>query len=187
MNTKLKIEKMAEAINYWDTQKTFFKSDGNELTIDDLLAKGMNEDDYPWDIKEFKKLGYGFSKVDYYCVEDDKDVLYTFFNVDKSVVVTSKKFSLKEFMIIVDMIRRHLDSIGAGQFISFGRDNEETHTLYHEEGTVFGAWWEEFYKVYVEWLNDEDKESQIEIFTEDYQTDDERYYTKDRVIKIVLL
>lgn len=186
MNTKLKIEKMAEAINYYYVQKSFYKKNGDELSIDDLLAKDMDEDDFPWNIKDFKKLGYGFSKAEFYCNEDNKDILYSFSNDEKSIIIDSENFSLKEFIIIVDMIKRHLEAIGAGQFISFGRANEDTHTLYHEEGTVFGLWWEEFYRVYKEWLDDDTKQSQIQIFTDDYQTDDERYYTKDRVIHIVL-
>ena len=102
MNTKLKIEKMAEAINYYDVQNSFYKKNGDELSIDDLLAKGMDEDDFPWNIKDFKKLGYGFSKAEFYCTEDNKEILYSFSNDEKSIIIDSENFSLKEFIIIVD-------------------------------------------------------------------------------------
>lgn len=186
MDTKLKIEKMADAINYLEVQKTFYKGNGNELTFDDLLKLGKNEEDYPFTIREFKKLGYALSRVDFQCYDNNNDITYILDNKDKTIVIDCNNFTLKECFIIINMIMKHLDNIGPGQFISFGNANDKTHSLFHEEATAYGMWWEDFHNIYVNRLKSKNKLSQIQIFTEDYQTDDKRYYTKDRVIKIVL-
>lgn len=190
MSTKLRLEKMAEAINYYDVQPTFYKKDGNELTEDDLLSKGLTpEESYPFTIKDFKKLGFGFSHTIFDCSDEWSDknrVIYLFDNKDKSITIESDNFTVKECFIIIDLIRRHFDSIGAGQFVAFGNDNDEIHTLFHEESSVYGMWWKEFYDLFMDRINGIYKLKCVHIYNDDYETTDERYQTKDRVIRIVL-
>lgn len=188
MNTKLRLERIEESINYFDKDFKFFKGNGEEFDFEESLEKGLiTEDEFPIDIKSFRKLGYGFSKAIIKCYDDpDRPVFYELDGKDKSITIDCDNFSIKECFVVMDIIKKHLEIIGAGQFVSFGNSTDATHTLYHEEGTVFGVWWEKFFKLFVKRLRGKNKLSQIQIFTNDYQTDDERYYTKDRVINIVL-
>lgn len=186
MKNKLNLTEMAEAINYYDVQTAFYKKNGKILSDKDLLSKGLDiENDWPFNFKEFKKLGFGVSHVIYDCEEGKRNVLYLFDYKTNTITIESDKFTIKEFLIIIDMIRRHFDCVGAGQFIAFGNDNDETHTLFHEEGSVFGVWWEDFYNFYMDRINGIYTLKRIHIQTDDYETDDKRFQTKDRVIRIV--
>ena len=189
MKSKLQIEKMADAINYFDVQPTFYKKDGKELTEEDLVSKGLTpEEDWPFDIKQFKKLGFGFSHAIFDCSDEWSDknrTVYLINNENKSISIESDNFTIKEFFIIVDMINRHLNSSGAGQFVAFGNDNDETHTLFHEDATAFGLWWESLYKFYTDRINGIYKLKSIHIHTDDYETDIKGFSTKDRIIRIV--
>lgn len=188
MKNKLCLEKMADAINYFDTSHSFFKNDGTILDENELFAKGLTEDEFPWTLKEFRKLGYKSGRQELYVYDDPDNVaVYTLDDNDKSITIDCENFTIKECFIVVDMIRRHFEAVGAGQFVSFGNNKDETHTLFHEESSVMGGWWKDFHDLYVSRMDSDDKIKQIQILTEDYQTDDEKYYTKDRVIHIVLL
>lgn len=185
---KFNFDEIAKAINYYDEQFTFYKEDGNELNYDELFERGMSEDDFPWTIEDFKKLGYGFSKEVFECNDNDERIVhYTFDDTDDSITIESNNFSIKECFIIIDIIKKHLKTnIGRELFVSFGNNKDKTHTLYHGESTAYGMWWEDFHNLFVKRMKDKNKLSEIQIFISDYQTDDERYYTKDRVINIVL-
>lgn len=187
MKNKLNLEKMAEAINYYDSFPTFYKKNGEALTDEDLVTKDLCPEDYwPLTIKDFKKLGFGFSHVIYDCQNGDNNVLYVLDNESKSITIEAEKFTIKEFYIIVDMINRHLKASKGEQFVAFGNDNDDKYLLFHGEATIFDEWIEDFYKLYNDRLNSVYILKNIHIYTDDYNTDDERYYTKDRVIKIVL-
>lgn len=185
---KFNFDKIADAINYYDKQFTFFKGDGEELDYDELFEKGMTEDDFPWTIKEFKKLGYGFSKEEFECHENDRTIWFTFDNNDNMISIESQNFTIKECFTVVNMVRKHLEcNRGKELFVAFGNFSDDNHSLYHGESTAFDMWIEDFHKLYVSRLEGENKLSKIVLLIEDYQTDDERYYTKDRVIHIVLV
>lgn len=186
MKDKLNLEKMAEAINYYEAFPTFYKKGGNVLTEEDLESKDLcPEDNWPFTIKDFKKLGFGFSHVIYDCQDGDNNVLYVLDNETKTITIEADKFTIKEFFIIVDMINRHLMASKSEQFVAFGNDNDEKHTLFHGEATAFGMWWEDFYNFFMDRINGIYQLKRIHIETDDYKTEDKKYYTKDRVIRIV--
>ena len=185
--SKLKTEEMANAINYEDVQTTFFDGYEKEFGIEDLEKLGKNEDEFPFSIEEFKKLDCGFSKAIFECSDFGKNK--TFYCVDEkngTITIDAEKFTIKEFIIIIDMISRHLVYSNTEDFVSFGDVDKDKHVLYHGESSVFGCWWEDFYKVYMKKLKSKEKINRVQIFTSDYETDDERMYVKDRVINIVL-
>lgn len=186
---KFNFDEIAKAINYYDEQFTFYKADGKELDYDELFERGMSEDDFPWTIEQFKNLGYGFSREEFECNDNnDRMVYYTFDDKDDSITIESDDFSIKECFIIVDIIKKHLQTnIGKELFVSFGNAEDDTHTLFHGESTAYGMWWEDFYKLYTSRLNGKNKLSKVYICIEDYQTDEEGWHTKDRVIHIVLV
>lgn len=185
--SKLKIEKLIDSINYYDTFPTFRKGNGEVLTFEELPDLGLSEEEYPFDVKEFKKLKLGFSGVEYECHEDDRMITYDFDKKNNMVVIETAEFTIKECFIIIDMIRRHLEATGAGEFIAFGNFEDETQTLYHEEGTIYGMWWKDFYDLFMERINsNNNKLHRIFILTDDYQTEEEGWSTKDRVISITL-
>lgn len=185
--SNLKIEKLVDCINYYDEMPIYLKGDGKPLEDEDLYNLGLTEDDYPFDIKEFKKLKLGFSDVIYECHEDGRTVYYDFDNENKMIVIESEEFTIKECFIVLDIVRKHLElNSGRELFVSFGNEEDETHTLYHGESTAFGMWWKDFHDLFVSRLNDENKLKKIYIETHDYQTDDARFYTKDRVINVSL-
>lgn len=178
---------MAEAINYYEAFPTFYKKDGEALTEEDLTSKDLcPEDNWPFTIKDFKKLGFGFSHVIYDCQDGDNNVLYVLDNKTKTITIEADKFTIKEFFIIVDMINRHLMASKGEQFVAFGNDNDDKHTLFHGEATAYGMWWESFYNFYMDRVNGIYQLKRIHIQNDDYETDNEKYYTKDRVIRIVL-
>lgn len=185
---KFNFDEIAKAINYYDEQFTFYKSDGKELDYDELFERGMSEDDFPWSIEDFKKLGYGFSKEVFECNDNNgRMVYYTLDDINDTITIKSDKFTIKECFIVVDIIKKHLQTnSGRELFVSFGNIDNETHTLYHGEATTYGMWWEDFHKLFTDKMNDNKKLSKIQIFIEDYQTEEEGWYTKDRVIHIVL-
>ena len=185
---KFDFDGMALAATYYDVQPSFFKGDGKELDFDeDIFAKGLSEDDYPFTIGEFEKMGYGFSKAVYECEEEQRKVIYEFNNNNDFISIESDDLTMKECFIIIDMINRQLLSEKAGLFVCFGNDEDDTHALYLEESSVFGMWWNNFIKMYQKRLKKRDRLSKVLIFREDYETDDERFYTKDRVVHIVLI
>lgn len=184
---KLKIEKLIDSINYYDTFPTFRKGNGEVLTFEELPDLGLPEDEYPFDVKEFKKLKLGFSGVEYECHENDRMITYDFDKKNHMVVIETEEFTIKECFIIIDMIRRQLEATGAGDFIAFGNFDDEVLTQYHEEGTAFGMWWKEFYELFMERVNSNNQKlHKVYILTDDYQTEEEGWSTKDRVICIVL-
>lgn len=178
---------MAKAINYYDEMPIFFGENNEEPNYEKLIEDGVIEDGYyPTTIKEFKKLGYGFSSETIECHENDRTIYYTFDEKEKMILIETGKFTIKECFIIIDMINKQLNYSKAGDFVCFGNDDDENHRLFHEESTVFGMWWEDFYELYLSRMESDDKISRIYIFKEDYDTDDKRYFVKDRVIHIVL-
>ena len=60
MEHYFKMNEVAGELNYYDEQFNFFDSNNEMLTCDRLFEEGKNEDDFPWNIKDFKKMGYGF-------------------------------------------------------------------------------------------------------------------------------
>lgn len=187
---KFDLNGMAIAINYYDFEMSFYKGDGNELDlVEDIFAKGLCEDDYPFTIEDFEKMGYGFSKAVYKCNDGDNsnDVTYVLDDTNDCITIQSDNFTMKECFIIIDMINRQLVSEKRGLFVSFGNDLDDTHVLFPEESTAFGRWWNDFIKLYQSRLKKNNKLSKILIFKADYETDDNRIYTKDRVIHIILV
>lgn len=185
---KFNFDEIARAINYYNTQFTFYKGDGEELDYDELFMRGMTEDDFPWTIEEFKKLGYGFSREVFECDDnDDREVKFEFDDEHDLITISSDNFSIKECFITLDIIKTHFQvNKDRELFVSFGNIEDETHTLYHGESTAYGMWWEDFYSLFISKMNGENKMKKIYILVEDYQTDEEGWYTKDRVIHIVL-
>ena len=183
---------LSTAVNYYDVQSTFYKGDGNELDFEeDILAKGLSEDDFPFTIDDFKKMGLGFDKTVLECSDGENDVHYTFDNTNDEITIETDEFTMKECFIIIDMINKQLMSEKAGSFVSFGDASEDTHVLFHEESTIFGMWLNDFIKLFQNRLKKKNKLTnkltKVIIFREDYKTDDKRYHTKDRVIHIVLI
>lgn len=191
IKNKLNLEKLTNVVNYYDVQTEYLVDGENgertNFNFDECLEKGIDEDEFPKTFRDFKKYGKPLKeKVLWGFDSDNVNATYFFDDELNMISIISDNFTMKECFIIIDLIKEHLKNVGPGQFVSYGNDDDKTHTLWHEEATVFGLWWNAFIKFYSNKLDDENQSfSQIQIFTEDYETDDERYYTKDRVIKIV--
>lgn len=189
---KFDLETMATAVRYYDTLPTFFKGDGNVLDFEeDILAKGLSEDDYPLYIEDFKKMGYGFSKEIIECTELGRHIYYTLDDIEDEIIIETENFTMKECFTIIDMVNRQLASEEAGSFVSFGNNSDDMHALYYEESTYFGEWWNDFIKLFQDRLKRKNqltnKLKRVVILRDDYQTEDKDYRTKDRVIHIVLV
>lgn len=187
---KFNFDEIAKAINYYDYQYAFYKGDGSINDFDEYFERGIDEDDFPKTVADFKKLGYGFSKEIFECNDNDKRIVnITFDNEEDLVIIESDKFTIKECFIVVDMVIKHLrapENLKRELFVAFGNDKDETHVLYHGESTAFGMWWESFHDLFVKRMKGKNKMKRIYLSIEDYQTSDAKYYTKDRVIHITL-
>lgn len=189
MRNKLNLDKLVGVVNYYDTSIDYLVRDENgeltEFNFDECFENGLEEDAFPETFKDFKKYGKPLmQKVVWAADSEDVNATYFFDNEFNDITIFSDNFTMKECITIINLINEHLRYAGAGQFVSYGIEDGEG-TLWHEEATAFGCWWNAFIEYYQQRLNDDEKLTRIEIFTSDYQTDDERYYTKDRVINIV--
>lgn len=145
----LKLNKLSKELNYYDVQFDFYKGDRTILNYDELFERGMYEDDFPWTIDEFKKLGYGFSKAVYECSDKERMVYYEFNELENHIIIKSDNFTIKEFIIIVNMIQAQQCGKWLYQ-VGIGNSNEDTYTKYGQETTSFGMWWEDFYNMYMD-------------------------------------
>lgn len=183
-NTKFKgysfnFEELEESINYFSKEPLFWVDGDQKLTLEKIEADGHDEDEYPFDIKDVKKLGY---KAEYEILEcsdvygeDPKMVVYHFNLLDDEIMIESDDFSIKECFNIIALIQKQIDCEGGGSFITFMNSNDDESTIYHEDATICGMWWEDFHKLFEERLASENKLKNIRIFRADAKAPEEKY------------
>ena len=61
------------------------------------------------------------------------------------ISICTDKFTLKEAITIINLVMEHQRlNIGWCHNVSFGRDIDEQCTVYAQESTAFGCWWNDF-------------------------------------------
>lgn len=189
-NYKLHLDKLTDVVNYFDIQTEYLVDGENgelkKFNFDECSAKGLDEDAFPETFRDFKKYGTPLrEKVLWAYDSDENKATYFFDDSDKSITIFSDNFTMKECFTIIELVKEHLKNVGPGQFVAYGMEDDEEHTLWHEEATAFGLWINPFIEFYTNQLNSNEKFTSVSIFTGDYETDDIRFQTKDRVIEIV--
>lgn len=164
----LRFKELEKCVNYFEAWPSYQVDDNGkyvQLEENKLEADGHNlDDDWPFSIEDVEKLGYKFEGEMIEC--DGGDVTY-YFDVDKqSISIESDKFTLKEAIVILDLVRAQLKAdIGRCYEVIFGHTSDNEHfTHYHQEATAYGLWWTDFLELYQEKIDDI---SSIEIYLED--------------------
>lgn len=143
-------DKLMDVINYYDVQKDFLTNgeDGEfkSFDFDSLFERGIFEDDFPYNFKEFDDLGIDIDKIAVWCEDHyDEPVCYCMDKVEECISIHTDKFTLKEAITIINLVMEHqrLNNDWCHN-VSFGRDIDEQCTVYAQESTAFGCWWNDF-------------------------------------------
>lgn len=153
MKKLLDFEKVESVINYYDTQNELTIKDGNEeKSLDELCERlGIDEDNYPLTLKDFNKLKLGLNLKEYTVIgsdEPDNLVFYTYIPDEKEITVCTDNFTAKEFYITLTMLDKLIENSKLLCRICIGTSNDYEHfTSYCQECTVFGMWWNDFFKL----------------------------------------
>lgn len=189
---KFNFTKLEKELNYYNvTEEYLVEGENGELenfNFDTLFDRGIDEDDFPTTFEGFKKLHIPLKEKVIWASDFDNNVVTYFFNKEfNEINIRADNFTIKEFITIFKLVRKHLEiNKGKELFVSFGNDSEETHTLYHGESTAFDCWVKDFYDLFMSRINGENKLESVTLCIHDYETEDKDFYTKDRVIHIVL-
>lgn len=143
-------DKLMDVINYYDVQKDFLNvgEDGNfeNFDFDSLFERGIFEDDFPDNFKEFDDLGIGIDKIVMWGTDHDSEpVTYWFDKVEECISIYTDKFTLKEAITIINLVMEHQRlNNGWCHNVSFGRNIDDVCIVYGQESTAFGCWWNDF-------------------------------------------
>lgn len=158
--SKFNFEKLENVINYYDIQSDFLIEKDNGLesfNYDELFEKGIDENDFPHTLKEFEKLSIKIDEKVLICNDlDDRDsVMYFFDKRFNSITILSDVFTMKEAITVINLVMEHqrIDKKWCYE-VCFGVSNDEdSYTLYHQEATAFGLWWNDFIRLFRDNIN----------------------------------
>ena len=191
---KFNFKKLESVINYQEViQEDYLVEDENgeliNFDFDTLFERDIDENDFPTTFEGFKKLGIPLKKkVIWVSNMGDAPVAYFLDKENNEITIKTDNFTIKEFITIIDLVRKHLEINRFKElFVAFGNEQEENHTLFHGESTAFGYWYKDFFELFMSRVNSKEKPFEsVTLMIHDYETDDDRFYTKDRVIHINL-
>lgn len=143
-------DKLMDVINYYDVQKDFLNvgEDGElkSFDFDSLFERGIDEDGFPDNFKEFDDLGIDIDKIVVWGTDHDSEPVAYWMEKDFDCIsICTDKFTLKEAITIINLVMEHqrLNNDWCHN-VSFGRDIDEQCTVYAQESTAFGCWWNDF-------------------------------------------
>ena len=154
----LRFKELEKCVNYYEAFPSYKVDDnGKSVQLEEtkLEADGHDvENDWPMSIDDVEKLGYRFEEEMIEC--DGGEVQYFFDTEENSIHIQAEKFTLKEAIIVLDLIRAQLKAdVGRCYEVILGHDSDNEHfTHYHQEATDYGLWWVDFLKLYQEKIDD---------------------------------
>lgn len=157
---KLKFDKLMDELSYYDIQKDFLVM-GNDTLVsfdfDKLFELGLNEDEFPNNFSQFKKLHIKIDEIVAHCSDNNgDDIAYFFDPSSNAITVMSDTWTIKEALTIINLVMKQqmLDKNLCYEVI-FGHTSDNEHfTHYAQESTVFGMWWNDFVRLYQEKIDD---------------------------------
>lgn len=159
---KFKFDKLMSVLDYYDIQKDFLTrgEDGLEsFNFDNLFEIGLDENDFPDNFAQFKKLNIDLDKIVVHCQDiDENEVSYLFEPNINSIAIFSDTWTMKEAITIINLVMQQqlLDKKLCYEVIIGHTSDEEHFTHYAQETTAFGMWWNDFIKLYQEKIDDID-------------------------------
>ena len=151
---RFNFDKLMDVINYYDVQRDFITvgEDGklNSFDFRTFDEMGVDEDNYPYNFKEFLKHNIKLDKI-VLCAEDHAEPMFYWFEDDEGfIAIDGEKFTMKEALTIINLVMEHqrLNKRWCHN-VTFGKNGEE-RTVYAQESTAFGLWWNDFLEFYQE-------------------------------------
>lgn len=165
---KEKFYKLVDVLNYYDVQRDFLVlKDGcfESVNFDDLLANNIPEDELPYDYKDFKKYGIKLDGIGVWCNDSGELITYLFDSKVGYISVQADKFTMKEAITVINLVmewqrlnKRYCHKVG------IARNIDEEITVYAQESTAFGLWWNDFIELFQKNIDDIET---IDIYLED--------------------
>ncbi len=146
-------DKLVNVINYYDVQKDFLVLSEDELEefdFDTLYEKGMDEDDFPDSFGEFEELGIDIDEIVVWGTDNGRPPVSYFLDKDGDMIsILTDEFTMKEAITVIGLVMEHQRlNIGWCHNVSIRRNTDENVTVYAQESTAFGLWWNDFMKLY---------------------------------------
>ena len=156
---KEKFYKLVDVLNYYDVQRDFLVlKDGHfeSVNFDDLLANNIPENELPYDYKDFKKYGIKLDGIGAWCNDSGEVITYLFDGKGGDISVhADDKFTMKEAITIINLVmewqrlnKRYCHKVG------IGRNIDEEITVYGQDSTAYGLWWNDFIELFQKNIDD---------------------------------
>lgn len=157
---KFNFDKLMDVINYYDVQKDFLTINENEelesFDFRTLEESGVDEDNFPDNFNEFLKHNIKLDKIVLWASDNDgrEPILYWFNKDDNCIEIDSDNFTMKEALTIINLVMEHqrLNRRWCHR-VSFAKELDKKRTIYAQESTAFGCWWNSFIKFYQKNMN----------------------------------
>lgn len=162
METKFKFKKIENEINYFMFQPSYYGDDGKPINFEIQNDDGTYDiDEVPFSISEFEKKGYKYKGSFYECEDgygdDDTQptIVYEFIPSSQSILIFSSEFSIKECIIVINMVMKQLEEDRKHSYcVFFDYDGYVNGSYFHHDASHTGAWWSEFTRLFLSCKND---------------------------------
>lgn len=156
MKVKLDFKKLEREINYLSMWPSYIDGNGELVNFEETDENGdTNVDNWPMSINEFIKKGYKYGGSIYNCESGygtDDDVEPTFDYCFKpefnSIEIIGKTFTMKECLIIINMVMKQLEDPKHSYCVCYGFDGDEGYQYFHQDPSHFGRWWVDFLRFF---------------------------------------
>lgn len=195
---KLNFKALEKEINYLTMWPNYYDENGELMNFDvEDEAGNTSLDEWPMSITEFEKKGYKFNGSVYNCSaeygddENEPKFDYLFWPDDNSIEIVGETFTIKECLIIINMVMRQLQDKKHSYGIIYGFGKDSDFHFMHHDASHFGWWWADFIRffegrqsdikhirIWIEIEKDEefDKEYPVVVI----MFDDENHYETDK-------
>lgn len=157
---KFNFDKLMDVINYYDVQRDFIIMNNDDeyesFNFERFEQMGIDEDDYPYNFKEFLKHNIKLDKIAIWAGDHSSEPIIYWFNADdNSISIDGEEYTIKEALTIINLVMEHqrLNKRWCHN-VTFATDNDKERVVYAQESTTFGLWWNGFIQFYEQHMAD---------------------------------
>lgn len=172
---KFNFKKLEKEIKYLAIDCGYCDENGNFPDFEEEEEDGsVSIDNVPWTIGEFEKKGYKYGGSWYHVssefgTEDSElQFHYCFYPDCNCITIEGETFSMKECMIVINMVMKQLEDNKHSYCISYGFEGDESFQSFHHDASHFAMWWNHFIRFFEGRIDDIKK---ISIWLEEFEED----------------
>lgn len=185
---KFNFKALEKEINYLAMWPNYYGENGELMNFDVEDEKGnVSLDEWPMTISELEKKGFKYRGSVYNCSseygdeEKEPHFDYIFSPEDNEIEVVGETFTMKECLVIINMVMKQLEDKKHSYGVAYGFDEDYEFQFMHQDASHFGWWWDSFIKFF------EGRQSDIKYIRLQMQSEKSTVDEKDEYPVVVIV